>query len=112
MREGLELWLGFVLNIALPALIIQTDERYRQRVSGSLRLQASGPSSNVNLLNMVRLWNTASFWSAVFGFGPLALLVYFGRSRRSWLGWLLGAFWMLAVVTAIGLLASLLPAWA
>jgi hypothetical protein len=95
MRSGLELWLGFALNLVLPALVIRADERYRLG-------KGEGGSG-------VKLWNAASFWSAVLGFGPIALLVYFGRSRRSLWGWLLGVFWLLAVVAATGAAVSVLP---
>ena len=50
---------------------------------------------------LVRAWNDASFWSAVVVFGPLCIPVHFVRTRRSFLGLVVGIAWMTAVMSAL-----------
>ena len=57
-----------------------------------------------------RSWNSASFWSAVVGFGPLCIPVHFARTRRSLLGLGLGLVVMVAAFAANGLLGSAIDA--
>jgi hypothetical protein len=66
---------SFALGIALPALIVRRDVA---RLSGE---------------QLARSWPDSSLWSAVVAFGPLCLPVHFLRTRRSWAGLDLAAFW-------------------
>lgn len=68
-----------ILNVALPYLITRGD---RQRLAKE---------------SLDRAWNTASWASAVYFFGPLCLPAHFWVTRRSVKGLLLGAAWMIAV---------------
>lgn len=72
MSEVLVIALGFVLNAALPYLIVKRDLQ---------RLTAE---------RLSRAWNEASFLSAVIVFGPLSVPVHFVKTRRSWTGLALG----------------------
>jgi hypothetical protein len=72
MAEALVITLGFVLNAALPYLIVKYD------------LARLGPD------RLSRAWNEASFLSAVIVFGPLSVPVHFVKTRRSWAGLGLG----------------------
>jgi hypothetical protein len=72
MSEVLLLALSFVLNAALPYLIVRYDLK---------RLSAD---------RLARAWPDASVLSAVYAFGPLCLPVHFTKTRRSWLGFGLG----------------------
>jgi hypothetical protein len=55
---------------------------------------------------LVRAWNDASFWSAVVVFGPLCIPVHFVRTRRSFVGLVIGAAWMIAVMAILGLISE------
>jgi hypothetical protein len=83
-----DLVVQFVLGILLTAAVVRRDmrrlspERYR------------------------RAWNVASFWSAIYAFGPLCIPVHFARTRRSLLGLLLGVLWTAGVLVAIGLVSD------
>ena len=55
---------------------------------------------------LVRAWNDASFWSAVVVFGPLCIPVHFVRTRRSLVGLVIGAAWMIAVMAILGLISE------
>lgn len=48
-----------------------------------------------------RAWNTASFWSAIVGFGPLCIPFHFTKTRRSLFGLLLGLGWLVAALVVI-----------
>ena len=72
MSEVLLLALSFVLNAALPYLIVRYD------------LKRLSPE------RLARAWPDASVLSAVYAFGPLCLPVHFTKTRRSWLGFGLG----------------------
>jgi hypothetical protein len=72
MSEVLVIALSFVLNAALPYLIVKRD------------LQRLPPE------RLSRAWNEASFLSAVIVFGPLSLPVHFAKTRRSLAGLALG----------------------
>jgi hypothetical protein len=50
-----------------------------------------------------RSWNTASFWSAIVGFGLLSIPVHFTKVRRSFIGFLLGLAWTLAALVVMAL---------
>ena len=71
------------LNIAVPWWIVRRD------------LERLTPEQ------LDRSWNSASFWSAVVGFGFLCIPVHFAKVRRSWVGLLLGLGWMLAALGAM-----------
>ncbi|HEY1535167.1 MAG TPA: hypothetical protein VGF76_14165 [Polyangiaceae bacterium] len=72
MSEVLLLALSFVLNAALPYLIVRYD------------LKRLSPE------RLARAWPDVSVLSAAYYFGPLCLPVHFARTRRSWLGFGLG----------------------
>lgn len=82
MLAVLELSVQIVLGIAVPIWIIRRDI---DRLGAPL---------------LGRCWNDASLLSAAVGFGPLAVIVHFIRSRRSFLGVLLGLTWA-SVVTGL-----------
>jgi hypothetical protein len=91
MLPLVSLTLQLALGLALPVWVIRRDLR---------RLPAN---------QLARAWNDATVWSAVAAFGPLALIVYFARTRRSLRGFGLGLFWAvasLAAAAAAGWLAS------
>jgi hypothetical protein len=88
MSEALILALSFVLNAALPYLIVKRDLK---------RLSAE---------RLARAWPDASLLSAVFAFGPFSLPVHFAKTRRSWLGLGLGLAACAAVLLAQALLAA------
>jgi hypothetical protein len=83
-----DLVLQFVLGIALTAWVVRRDMR---------RLPPE---------RYARAWNVASFWSAIYAFGPLCIPVHFARTRRSVLGFLLGVLWTAGVLVAIGLVSD------
>jgi hypothetical protein len=82
--------LSFALGIAVPAAIVRRD---LQRLSGEL---------------LARSWPDASLWAAVVVFGPLCLPVHFIKTRRSWLGLLLGLGWLACAIILITLPVELL----
>jgi len=77
--------LSFALGIFVPQAIVRRD---LSRLTGD---------------RLARAWPDASLWSAVVVFGPLCVPVHFIRTRRSWLGLALGAFWLLAALMLIAL---------
>jgi hypothetical protein len=68
-----------ILNIALPYLITRTDRR------------------GLSQAELERAWNTASWASAVYFFGPFCLPAHFWVTRRTAAGLAQGGAWMLAV---------------
>jgi len=68
-----------ILNVALPFLITRRD---RRRLGNE---------------QLARAWNTASWASAVYFFGPLCLPAHFWVTRRSVRGFLQGGAWTIAV---------------
>lgn len=83
-----DLVIQFVLGIALTAAVVRRD---------------MGRSSRDRY---ERSWNVASFWSAIYAFGPLCIPVHFARTRRSVTGFLLGVLWTAGVLVAIGLVTD------
>jgi len=57
--------------------------------------------------NLARSWPDAGLWSAVVVFGFLCVPIHFIRTRRSWAGLGLAAFWLACALALI-----LLPPWA
>jgi len=82
--------LSFALGIAVPAVIVRRD---LGRLTGE---------------RLARAWPEASLWSAVVVFGPLCLPIHFIRTRRSWAGLGLGAFWLVCAVILVTLPVELL----
>jgi hypothetical protein len=82
--------LSFALGIAVPAVIVRRD---LGRLTGE---------------RLARAWPEASLWSAVVVFGPLCLPIHFIRTRRSWAGLGLGAFWLVCAVLLVTLPVELL----
>jgi hypothetical protein len=93
MTEILQLLSGLVLSIGLPAALIRRDMR------GLPPIQAR------------RAWNSASFWSAVVGFGPLALVVHFTRTRRTVVGALWGLSWAVGIFAICASISTLLASF-
>jgi hypothetical protein len=93
MAEILVITLGFVLNAALPYLIVKYD------------LDRLGPD------RLSRAWNEASFLCAVIVFGPLSVPIHFAKTRRSWAGLGLGLGLAAGAVLCAGLLETALG-WA
>lgn len=93
MGEILVVALSFVLNAALPYLIVKRD---------LTRLSAD---------RLSRAWNEASFLSAVVVFGPLSLPVHFAKTRRSWAGLGIGLGLGVGAILCAGLAETCL-AWA
>lgn len=83
--EVLLFTLSFALGILVPHAIVRRD---LSRLSGD---------------RLARSWPDASLWSAVVVFGPLCVPVHFIRTRRSWLGLALGAFWLLTALLLVAL---------
>jgi hypothetical protein len=90
-----EVAVAMILNIALPALLVHRDEK------------------RLSEIELSRAWNKASFWSAMLAFGPLCLPFHGVRTRRSFLGLMVGLdfFWvvLLGQTLAGALLGSLRP---
>lgn len=85
--------LQMALGIALPIWIIRRDMR---------RLPPA---------RLARAWNDATIWSAVVAFGPVALVVYFAKTRRSVLGFVLGVGWAVLSVVPLTALAFAFSPW-
>ncbi len=85
MAEVLLFALSIVLGILVPAGIVRWDLR---RLTGE---------------NLARSWPDASLWSAVVVFGPLSVPVHFIRTRRSWAGLGLAAFWLVCALLLVTL---------
>lgn len=82
--------LSFALGIAVPAAIVRRD---LARLHGE---------------PLARSWPDASLWSAVVVFGPLCVPVHFIRTRRSWAGLGLAAFWLACTLVLVALPVELL----
>ena len=89
MADVLLLVIRIVLSIALPWWIVRRDMK---------KLSAE---------QLARAWNDASFWVSVVVFNELCIPVHFIKVRRSWLGVLLGMFWL---IVAIGVSIAVLSA--
>ncbi len=85
MADVLDLSAVIALNIVVPWAALRFDMK---------RLPPE---------RLARVWNDASFWSAVVVFGPLCLPVHFTRTRRSVWGLVLGFAVMVATGFAIEL---------
>jgi hypothetical protein len=85
VSEVLLYTLSFALGIAVPALIVRSD---------LARLEGEA---------LARAWPDASLWSAVVVFGPLCVPIHFVRTRRSWSGLGLAAFWLVCSLLLITL---------
>ncbi len=85
-----DLLVQMVVGIPLTAWVIRRDMR------------------RLDPVRYARSWNTASFWSAVVGFGPLSILVHFIRTRRNLWGAVLGLLWAAGVVVALGVAGQVL----
>ena len=68
------------LSIALPWWIVRHDMK------------------KLSEEQLARAWNDASFWVAVVVFNELCIPVHFIKVRRSWLGLLLGIFWLAVAI--------------
>jgi hypothetical protein len=77
--------LSFLLGIAVPRAIVRWD---LARLHGE---------------RLARSWPDASLWSAVVVFGPLCVPIHFLRTRRSWVGLGLAAFWLVCAVLLVAL---------
>jgi hypothetical protein len=86
----LDLLLQIVLGVVFTAWVIRRDMR-------------RAPPAR-----LARSWNDASFWSAVVAFGPLSIPVHFVRTRRSFVGLLVGLVAMAAVFAALALVSTVL----
>jgi hypothetical protein len=73
--------LQIALSIAFPIYVVRRD---------LARLSSE---------HLTRAWNDASLWSAAAAFGPLCLVVYFSRTRRSLAGFAVGVLWALGGLT-------------
>jgi lipopolysaccharide export LptBFGC system permease protein LptF len=82
--------LSLCLGVALPGFAINWDVR------------------RWGHLYVGRAWNSASLWSSVMAFGPLAVPVHFVQTRRSMTGLALGIGCMLAIVACSALAQALL----
>ena len=84
----IDLVLQIALQVTLTAWVVRRDMR-------------RAPPERV-----LRAWNDASFWSAVVVFGPFCIPVHFVRTRRSFVGLVIGVLWMLAVLVVLWLSAE------
>src|SRR4051812_21831411 len=89
MSEVIILVLSFVLNAALPYLVVRYD------------------LSRLSEERLARAWPEASFLAAVFVFGPLSLPVHFTKTRSSVLGLLLGLVVCAGTILAGGAITGL-----
>jgi hypothetical protein len=90
LAETLIVALSLVLNALLPYLIVRRD------------------LARLTEERLARAWPQASFLAAVYAFGPLSLPVHFTKTRRSWLGFALGVFWLaLSLLTEAAVTAAL-----
>lgn len=85
MAEVLLFALSLALGILVPMGIVRWDLK---RLTGE---------------NLARSWPDASLWSAVVVFGPLCVPVHFLRTRRSWAGLGLAAFWLICALVLVTL---------
>ena len=88
MHDVLLVGLQMVLGVVVPAAVVRRDLR---------RLRAP---------ELERAWRDASVWSAVALVSVLAVLFHFARTRRTFLGFLLGLAW--SVVAYLGVLGPAL----
>jgi hypothetical protein len=77
--------LSMALGILVPAVIVRRD---LARLRGE---------------HLARSWPDASLWLAVVVFGPLCVPIHFIRTRRSWAGLGLGAFWLVCALLLVTL---------
>lgn len=87
MSDVLRLIVSMALQIALPFWLIRRDDR---RLTG---------------LAHARGFAESTFWIAVVVFGPLSIPIHFIRTRRNWVGLVLGLVWFglcIAAVAAAG----------
>jgi len=83
MRDALVMVLEFVAAIALSGLVVTRDvKRLEPRL-------------------LARAWPTTSIWSAVALLGPFCIPLHFLRTRRSFLGLLLGVAWLAAAALSL-----------
>jgi len=85
VAEVLLFALSLALGILVPMGIVRWDLK---RLTGE---------------NLARSWPDASLWSAVVVFGPLCVPVHFLRTRRSWAGLGLAAFWLICALVLVTL---------
>jgi hypothetical protein len=90
LGEVLLYTLSFVLGIVVPAGIVRWDV---SKLTGE---------------RLARAWPDASLWSAVVVFGPISVPVHFLRTRRSWAGLGLAAFWLAGALLLVVLPVELL----
>jgi hypothetical protein len=83
--EVLLFTISAALGILVPATIVRRDLR------------------SLHGERLARAWPDASLWAAVVVFGPLCLPVHFIRTRRSWPGLGLAAFWLVCAILLISL---------
>ena len=89
MRDVISVAIQIALGIAVPVWVIRRDLR------------------GLSAERLSRAWLDSTVWSAVVAFGPLALIVYFTRTRRSFLGFGLGLLWAAATLALGGMLGWL-----
>jgi hypothetical protein len=54
--------------------------------------------SRLDEARLERAWPPASLGAAVYNVGPIAVLIHFARTRRSWQGFALGLFYGTLIV--------------
>lgn len=92
MTELVALLVSMTLQIVVPFWVIRRDDR---RLTGVAH---------------ARGFPAATFWIAVVVFGPLSIPIHFVRTRRNWVGLLLGLGWFVATLGLI-VVAGLLLAF-
>ena len=90
MGEVLLFTLSFALGIYVPWAVVRRD---LSRLTGQA---------------LARSWPDSSLLAAVVAFGPLCVPVHFIRTRRTWLGVLLGLGWLIFTLLLVGLPVELL----
>jgi hypothetical protein len=83
VAEVLLFALSMALGILVPALIVRWDLK---RLTGE---------------HLARSWPDASLWLAIVVFGPLCVPIHFIRTRRSWAGLGLAAFWLACALVLV-----------
>jgi len=93
MGEVILIIVSMALQIALPFWVIRRDDR-----------KLTAPV-------YARGYPESTFWIAVVVFGPVSILIHFLRTRRNWVGLVLGLVWFglcIAAVAAAGALIKII----
>ncbi|MGE5784361.1 MAG: hypothetical protein ACM3ZE_07210 [Myxococcales bacterium] len=83
MSEVILIIVSMALQIALPFWVIRRDDR---KLTGEA---------------YARGYPESTLWIAVVVFGPVSILFHFVRTRRNWVGLVLGLVWCALCIAAV-----------